>query len=149
MSGAGSERLLFSPRYLEPHWYQLAGIRTTCITSSRFKKGSPDISAGIAFKNNNVKSGRINQALTTRDSELPESVGEGGTMLVGIDVTHQAPGSMDGVPSIASVVASIDWKSCRLPGSLCCQENKEEIVKDHREMMKERLNVCMSKNANG
>ena len=147
MSGAGSERLLFNPRYLEPHWCQLAGIRTICITSSRFKKGSSDISAGIAFKYN-VKSGRINQALTTRDLDLPKSV-EGGTVLVGIDVTHQAPGSMDGVPSIASVVASIDSKSCRLPGSLRCQESKEEIVKDHREMMKERLNVYMSKNANG
>ncbi|KAF6218008.1 hypothetical protein HO133_006420 [Letharia lupina] len=84
------------------------GIRTICITSSRFKKGSSDISAGIAFKYN-VKSGRINQALTTRDLDLPKSV-EGGTVLVGIDVTHQAPGSMDGVPSIASVVASIDSK---------------------------------------
>lgn len=57
-------------------------------------------------------------------------------MVVGIDVTHQAPGSMDGVPSIASVVASIDSKSCQLPGSLRCQESKEEIVKDHREMIR-------------
>lgn len=91
----------------------------------------------------------MTQVLTTRDLDLPESVGEGGTMLVGIDVTHQAPGSMDGVPSIASVVASIDSKSCQLIGSLRCQESKEKIVKDLREMMKERLDVYVSKGANG
>ena len=69
-------------------------------------------------------------------------------MLVGIDVTHPAPGSMEGVPSIAGVVASYDSNFCQFPGSLRCQDSKKEMVTELRDMLKERLKVYSKKNKN-
>lgn len=67
-------------------------------------------------------------------------------MLVDIDVTHPAPGSMVGTPSIAGVAASIDAKFGQWPGNICCQESKKEMVSSLDIMMKERLEYWASKN---
>ncbi|KAF8133993.1 Piwi domain-containing protein [Boletus edulis] len=61
------------------------------------------------------------------------------TMLVGIDVTHPEPGSIEGTPSIAAVVASVDNNFAQFPASLRCQKPKKEMVTDLSEMMIERL----------
>ena len=49
------------------------------------------------------------------------------TMMVGIDVTHPGPGSRDGTPSIAAVVASVDDSFVQFPASLRIQESKKEV----------------------
>ena len=67
-------------------------------------------------------------------------------MLVGIDVTHPAPGTTKGTPSIAGVVASIDTAFGQWPGSISCQESKKEIVSDLDTMIEERLEYWISKN---
>ena len=50
------------------------------------------------------------------------------TMMVGIDVTHAGPGTREGTPSIAAVVASIDDSFVHFPASIRIQQhakNKE------------------------
>ena len=67
-------------------------------------------------------------------------------MLVGIGVTHPAPQSMKGTPSIAGVVASIDAVFGQFPGSLLCQTSKMEMVEKLDDMMTERLNLWIANN---
>jgi hypothetical protein len=49
------------------------------------------------------------------------------TMMVGIDVTHPGPGSREGSPSIAAVVASTDDNFVQFPASLEIQKGKKEV----------------------
>lgn len=60
-------------------------------------------------------------------------------MIVGMDVTHPAPKSMLGTPSIASVVASVDGMYGQWPGSIRCQTSRQESLEALDIMMKERL----------
>ena len=48
------------------------------------------------------------------------------TMMVGIDVTHPGPGSRDGTPSIAAVVANVDDSFVQFPASIRIQQSKKE-----------------------
>lgn len=68
------------------------------------------------------------------------------TMIIGIDVTHPAPKSMEGTPSIAGVVASIDGTYSQWPGSIRCQKSRQEMVEDLDIMVKERLRLWYEKN---
>ncbi|KAG8214739.1 argonaute-like protein [Butyriboletus roseoflavus] len=61
------------------------------------------------------------------------------TMLVGMDVTHPGPGSIEGTPSIAAVVASVDGNFAQFPASMRCQETKKEMITELTAMMIERL----------
>jgi len=72
----------------------------------------------------NTKLGGINHML---DQESLKWLLKGKTMIVGMDVTHPGPGSIEGTPSIAAVVASIDDTFVQFPASLRCQETKKEV----------------------
>lgn len=91
-------------------------------------------------------------------------------MMVGIDVTHAGPGSKDGTPSIAAVVASINDSFVQFPASLRIQKhakNKEvctalfeteidrlnffsffQTLDELRDMLIERLEAYASHNKN-
>ncbi|CAK5263252.1 unnamed protein product [Mycena citricolor] len=73
------------------------------------------------------------------------------TMMVGIDVTHPSPGSREGSPSIAAVVASVDDDFVQFPCSLRIQRpdpNREskEMLSELRDMLVERLQYYEKKN---
>ncbi|KAJ7086385.1 argonaute-like protein [Mycena belliarum] len=73
------------------------------------------------------------------------------TMMVGIDVTHPSPGSREGSPSIAAVVASVDPNFVQFPASMRIQRpdpNREskEMLSELRDMLVERLLVFEKKN---
>jgi eukaryotic translation initiation factor 2C len=74
--------------------------------------------------------------------------GKNTCMLVGIDVTHPSPGSAEGSPSIAGVVASVDEQLSQWPGSLRSQKGREEMVQGLTEMMLERLELWRKINRN-
>ena len=97
-------------------------------------------SANIALKVN-LKSGGTNHALSRGDLGFLE---QGKTMLVGIDVTYPAGGSMKGTPSIAGVVASISADFNHFHGSIRCQECRKETVTELDAVMEERLKLWMS-----
>jgi eukaryotic translation initiation factor 2C len=49
------------------------------------------------------------------------------TMIVGMDVTHPGPTSVEGTPSIAAVVASVDDSFVQFPASMRIQKSKQEV----------------------
>lgn len=108
----------------------------------KLRKQDPSYFANVALKVN-LKLGGTNQCISSGDLGF---LRHGKTMLVGIDVTHPAPGSMKGTPSIAGVVASIDATFGQWPGNICCQESKKEMVSNLDVMMEERLEYWVSKN---
>lgn len=120
-----------------------AGIHSVCVHAEKLNKGA-QYYANVALKFN-LKNGGVNQL-------LPNQLGflnNGQTMVVGIDVTHPAPKSMEGTPSIAAVVASVDNDYGQWPGSIRCQETKKEMVSTLNFMMQERLRLWVSKNNRG
>ena len=72
----------------------------------------------------NTKLGGINHKIDDRSLQW---LTKAKTMLVGMDVTHPGPGSIEGTPSIAAVVASVDSDFVQFPASLRCQETKKEV----------------------
>jgi len=84
----------------------------------------------------NMKLGGINHKLDDRSLQWLTMTN---TMLVGMDVTHPGPGSIQGTPSIAAVVASVDGNFAQFPASLRCQTPMMEVITDLSAMMIERL----------
>ncbi|KAK7023495.1 hypothetical protein VNI00_016713 [Paramarasmius palmivorus] len=70
----------------------------------------------------NTKLGGVNHQL---DQEAMNWLKAERTMLVGIDVTHCGPGSKEGAPSIAAVVANVDDTFVQYPASLEIQQTHE------------------------
>ena len=124
------------------------GIHTVCAVNDKVQKEVAKGDGGLQYFANltlkfNLKNGGANQLLP------PEKLGflkDGDTMIVGIDVTHPAPGSMDGTPSIAAVVSSVNSQYAQWPGSIRCQESKKEMVSALQEMMEERLEYWIKQN---
>lgn len=108
----------------------------------QLRKQDPSYFANVALKIN-LKLGGRNQSVSPNDLGF---LRPGKTMLVGIDVTHPAPGTMRGIPSIAGVVASVDANFGQWPGNIRCQESKKEMVTDLKGMIEERLNSWISMN---
>jgi eukaryotic translation initiation factor 2C len=52
------------------------------------------------------------------------------TMVVGMDVTHPGPTSVEGTPSIAAVVASVDDSFVQFPASMRVQKSRQEVCVD-------------------
>ena len=98
--------------------------------------------ANVALKFN-LKNGGANQSLP--DDKLG-ILKDGKTMVVGIDVTHPSPGSIEGVPSIAGVVASIDKKYAQWPASIRPNPSRKEMVDNLDQMIIERLQLWSKKN---
>ncbi|GIZ45237.1 hypothetical protein CKM354_000841500 [Cercospora kikuchii] len=128
------------------------GIGTICSVGSKLEndKGQQMYFGNLALKFNLKGGGVSHSVLNTVSAPIDNN-----TMLVGIDVTHPAPGSVDGAPSIACVVASVDSRMFQWPGSIRAQTGRKEMVggvddktnKDHlEEMFNERLNLWVKRN---
>ncbi|KAJ2936747.1 hypothetical protein H1R20_g354, partial [Candolleomyces eurysporus] len=91
----------------------------------------------------NTKLGGVNHLL---DDNAMRWLKKKKTMMVGIDVTHPGPGSREGSPSIAAVVASTDDNFVQFPASLEIQRGKQEMVAQLSDMLVERLLVYEKKN---
>jgi eukaryotic translation initiation factor 2C len=118
-----------------------AGVHTICVVAQKFAKGDPQYFANVALKFN-LKLGGVNQVLATERLGL---IKEDKTMVVGIDVTHPAPGSAKNAPSVAGMVASIDRYLGQWPGDLRIQEPRQEMVADLGSMLKSRLQLWKQK----
>ena len=49
-------------------------------------------------------------------------------MVVGLDVTYPSPGSAEGAPSVAGIVASVDPFLGQFPSDFSIQEGRVEMV---------------------
>ncbi|KAH6866211.1 QDE2 protein [Coprinopsis sp. MPI-PUGE-AT-0042] len=90
----------------------------------------------------NTKLGGVNHLLEDRAMQW---LRKKKTMMVGIDVTHPGPGSKDGSPSIAAVVASVDDNFVQFPASMRIQTSKQQMP-ELRDMFVERLLLYEKKN---
>jgi hypothetical protein len=103
-----------------------AGIHTVCVVGQKFmKEQRQDQYFGNISLKFNLKAGGVNQTL---DPAKMGIIGEGKTMVFGIDVTHPSPGSKEGAPSVAAVVASIDKLLAQWPCRFSIQESRKEMV---------------------
>lgn len=148
---AGNEVLLIVLREADKWLYSrikfygdvVYGIQTINVVGSKFQnpKGQPMYFGNVALKFN-IKGGGAAHVIP----EAEMSPLDNKTMLVGIDVTHPSPGSSEGSPSIAGVVASTDSRLCQWPGSLRCQTGRVEMVEGLTSMMMERLTLWRTHN---
>jgi len=95
-----------------------------------------------------MKLGGINHVLMSGSGPLNWLTSKR-TMLIGCDVTHPSPGSLEGTPSIAAVVASNDNNFAQYPASLRLQESRKEMITHLDEMIIERLKVYEKFNGAG
>lgn len=119
------------------------GIGTICAVGSKIQKvnGQGMYFGNLALKFN-LKGGGISHSVV--NTIVPPI--DNNTMIVGIDVTHPSPGSAEGAPSIACLVASVDPQMFQWPGSIRTQTGKQEMVAALEEMMMERLKLWQKKN---
>lgn len=101
---------------------QVVGIATVCHVQTPGKtanapaeiKSSADFVANLSMKINLKLSSRsANQALNPKGPILTTE-----TMIIGIDVTHPPPTTLEGAPSVAAVVGNIDDQFAQWPASL-------------------------------
>ncbi|KAL9597740.1 MAG: hypothetical protein Q9219_004934 [cf. Caloplaca sp. 3 TL-2023] len=116
------------------------GIHTVCSVGD-FNSKKPEYWANVAHKFN-LKLGGINQMLPSNKlGVLAEKI-----MLVGMDVTHPSPGSIEGAPSIAGVVASVDGRYGQWPASIRAQTSRKEMIEQLDELFGERLDSWQKRN---
>lgn len=118
------------------------GVHTVCVVGSKFNKdpeakGQKQYFANVALKFN-LKLGGINQQI---DNTKLGIINEDKTMVVGVDVTHPAPGSASNAPSVAGMVASVDKRLGQWPADLRIQESRKEMVSELDSMLKSRLQL--------
>ena len=82
----------------------------------------------------NLKLGGINHSLVLGLPDMPQK-----TMVVGIDVAHPAPGSMENAPSVVAMVASTNNTCVHFPGSVRIQASRQEIQKLRRDRLENKL----------
>lgn len=118
------------------------GVHTVCVVFQNFMKERNDqYLANVGLKIN-LKLGGVNQVAEPKGTKL---IQEDKTMVVGIDVTHPAPGSPDSAPSVAGMVASVDKSLGQWPADLRIQASRQEMVADLDSMLKSRLQLWKQK----
>lgn len=112
------------------------GVRNVNVLADRFRGCSEQYFANVGLKFN-LKLGGVNQVVKPNQLGI---IGEGKTMLLGIDVTHPSPGSAKGAPSVAAMVASVDASLGQWPAEIRIQnEARNEMVDALDSMLKEHL----------
>ncbi|KAL6230415.1 hypothetical protein BDW75DRAFT_73543 [Aspergillus navahoensis] len=112
------------------------GVRNINVLAEQFCKRNEQYFANVGLKFN-LKLGGVNQVV--RPSQLG-ILGEGKTMLLGIDVTHPSPFSAKGAPSVAAMVASVDSCLGQWPAEIRIQkEARTEMVDALDPMLKAHL----------
>jgi hypothetical protein len=115
------------------------GLHTVCVVADKFMKTNrQDQYFGNVSLKFNLKAGGINHTL---DSSKLGIVGQGKTMLVGLDVTHPSPGSSEGAPSGVGIVASTDGTLGQWPAAFAFQEGRKEMVTALETLFLSRLRI--------
>ncbi|TKY67133.1 argonaute 5 [Spatholobus suberectus] len=105
------------------------GIVSQCCQPRQVAKMNKQYLENVALKIN-VKVGGSNTVLNDAIMGRIPNVSDKPTLILGADVTHPQPGE-DSSPSIAAVVASMDWPFVtRYRGIVSAQPHREEIIQD-------------------
>ncbi|KAK2643502.1 hypothetical protein Ddye_025265 [Dipteronia dyeriana] len=105
------------------------GIVSQCCQPKQASKLNKQYFENVALKINVKVGGRNNVLHDAVMRRLPH-VSDSPTIIIGADVTHPQPGE-DSSPSIAAVVASMDWPEVtKYRGLVSAQTHRDEIIKD-------------------
>ncbi|KAF8099622.1 hypothetical protein N665_0241s0055 [Sinapis alba] len=105
------------------------GIVSQCCQPNQARKLSKQYMENVALKIN-VKTGGRNTVLEDAIRRRIPLITDRPTIIMGADVTHPQPGE-DSSPSIAAVVASMDWPEVtKYRGLVSAQTHREEIIED-------------------
>ncbi|GLT82084.1 hypothetical protein SLE2022_004960 [Rubroshorea leprosula] len=105
------------------------GIVSQCCQPRQVAKLSKQYMENVSLKIN-VKVGGRNTVLNDAIQRRIPNVSDRPTIIFGADVTHPQPGE-DSSPSIAAVVASMDWPEVtKYRGLVSAQPHREEIIQD-------------------
>ena len=120
-----------------------SGVQTVSyITSKLAKDRSIQYFTNIALKVN-LKFDGQNQVLKPTSLSF---VSEGHTMVVGMDVTHPAPGSVAKAPSVSTIVASVDSTLSTWPADINLQSGRKEMFEGLKEMFKGHIKLWQKHN---
>jgi hypothetical protein len=118
------------------------GILTHCMVAPKLKKIEDQYLSNNAMKVN-LKFGGANQVL---DGSYSKFVGQGKTMVVGLDVTHPVSTDHTNWPSVAAIVASIDGRMAQWPGEIMIQGRRVEHIEVLKYLMVRRLKLWKETN---
>ncbi|KAK9058632.1 hypothetical protein SSX86_023474 [Deinandra increscens subsp. villosa] len=105
------------------------GIVSQCCKPQHVIKLSKQYFENVAMKINVKVGGRNSVLSASLNGKLPY-VTDRPTIIFGADVTHPSPGE-DSSPSIAAVVASMDWPQVtKYKALVSAQTHRQEIIKD-------------------
>ncbi|KAF5937660.1 hypothetical protein HYC85_025166 [Camellia sinensis] len=105
------------------------GIISQCCQPKQASKCQKQYLENVALKINVKAGGRNNVLLNALHKKIPY-VTDAPTIIFGADVTHPQPGE-DASPSIAAVVASMDWPEVtKYRGLFSAQPHRDEIIND-------------------
>lgn len=132
------------------------GILTICVVGSEkkfyntatYKREGTVVSRAIQYNANvalkvNIKNDGVNHELKSLELGF---IGEGKTMVVGIDVTHPSPGSGSNASSVAAMVASSAGNLAQWPAELRVNPARQEKVDMLRPMLQLHLQYWEQKN---
>lgn len=114
------------------------GLRSMVLTEEKIK-GDLKPYFGNVMLQTNIKYGGVNHTTNLVKSKIEE----GKLMILGADVTHPSSGAVEGCPSIAAIVGSVDNYGGKYLGSMRLQDKDKkdrEIIDGARSMVTERLN---------
>ncbi|CAL5432255.1 unnamed protein product [Camellia sinensis] len=105
------------------------GIISQCCQPKQASKCQKQYLENVALKINVKAGGRNNVLLNALNRKIPH-VTDMPTIIFGADVVHPQPGS-NARPSIAAVVASMDWlEVTKYRGLVSAQPHRDEIIND-------------------
>ncbi|KAJ5971995.1 uncharacterized protein N7479_001913 [Penicillium vulpinum] len=119
------------------------GILTHCMHSEKVMKISEQYMSNNAMKIN-LKMGGCNQLLQPTSARFIGAAKT--TMVVGLDVTHPSSTDPDIFPSVAAIVASIDYRMAQWPGEVRAQTRRQEHIEFLKDMMLTRLKLWKDTN---
>lgn len=112
------------------------GVHTVCVLAKKLKKYESQPGPARGYFTNvlhkfNLKLEGVNHRLASKELDvIPDK-----TMVVGIDVAHPTPGSIENSPSVVSMVASVDDLYVHWPGNVRLQLSRQEIQKLRRQSL--------------
>ncbi|KAF1849347.1 Piwi-domain-containing protein [Cucurbitaria berberidis CBS 394.84] len=119
-------------------------MHSLCAVYKEDRTGRPfgDQYWGNVMMKINLKAGGVNHTVT-KVAEIMKD-----TLVLGADVTHPGPGSLQGTPSIAAIVGSVDQLGGKFLGSMRLQPRDTacEDIKDVEDMVLERIKAWVSVN---
>ncbi|KAJ5504057.1 hypothetical protein N7463_006931 [Penicillium fimorum] len=119
------------------------GVLTHCMQSTKFLGANEQYLSNNAMKVN-LKMGGCNQLLQPANARFIGAAKN--TMVVGLDVTHPSSVDPEVFPSVAAIVASVDYRMGQWPGEVRAQIRRQEHIEFLKEMMLTRLKLWKDAN---